>query len=254
MDPYLEAPWIWPDVHHGLISNIQGALNPLLKPAYVARLEARIYISNDEDPGRKVMVPDVRIDETSDVRRHKRGSGGLAIAEPMVVTQLIDEEIEEAYITIQEPRSRRLITVIELLSPTNKIGGAEGRKSFMKKKREILASEVNRVEIDLLRSGLSSVTHPPLPVSDYRVLTSRGVSHHKARCWPVGVRQKLPVIGIPLKEKEDDVPLDLNAVLVAAYENGAYGVSVDYTRPPDPPLNPDDARWANKLLKTKGLR
>ena len=45
MDPYLESPTIWPDVHHRLISEIQSTLNPRLRPQYVARVELRVYFS-----------------------------------------------------------------------------------------------------------------------------------------------------------------------------------------------------------------
>ncbi len=70
----------------------------------------------------------------------------------------------------------------------------------------------------------------------------------------MGVRQPLPVIGIPLRGKDPDVPLDLGAVLSAAYDNGAYDVSIDYRREPEPPLSADDAAWADELLRERGLR
>jgi len=132
MDPYLESPTLWPDVHHGLISHIQKSLNPALRPRDVARVELRVYISD-----------------------------------------LIDEEIEEARLEIRHLETGSLVTVIEVLSPTNKIRGARGRASFIDKRRETLASEVHWVEIDLLRIGVPSVTNPPLAPSDYRILVSR---------------------------------------------------------------------------------
>ena len=255
MDPYLETPHLWPDVHNGLMSQIQGALNRLIQPHYVARVEFRVYVSDDDDPGRKAIVPDLRIESTTNGRSAKHStSSSTAIAEPIIVPILIDHEIEEAYLTIKNPKSGALVTIIEIMSPTNKIRGAEGRKSFMRKKNEVLASDVHWVEIDLLREGDPSVTNPPLRPSDYRVLISRCDDRYYARYWPIGVRQPLPTIGIPLRGKDADAPLDLGVALNAAYENGAYHASIDYAKPPSPPLHAEDARWAAKLLRAKGLR
>jgi len=142
MDPYLESPTIWPDVHHGLISEIQATLNANLRPRYVARVDLRVYISDDEDPGRKALVPDFPDDP--------------------ILPRLMDEEIEEAFLKIIHVESQALVTVIEVLSPPNKIRGSRGRDSFLAKRREILNSEFHWVEIDLLRGGLPSVTKRPL--------------------------------------------------------------------------------------------
>jgi hypothetical protein len=118
-----------------------------------------------------------------------------------------------------------------------------------------LASDVHWAEIDLLRAGTPSVTRPPLRPSDYRILVSRaGERRNKAHYWPVGVREPLPVIGIPLRGDDPDVPLDLGAVLAAAYDRGAYDLSVDYRRDPNPPLSSADAGWANRLLLAAGVR
>ena len=65
MDPYLEEPGLWPDVHHGLISQIQAVLNPSIRPTYVARVELRVYLSEEDDPGRKAIIPDLRIEKSS---------------------------------------------------------------------------------------------------------------------------------------------------------------------------------------------
>src|SRR5436305_2280561 len=100
-------------------------------------------------------------------------------------------------------------------------------------------TEVHWVGIDLLRAGLPSVTDPPLRPSDYRILVSRGDQRTRTRFWPVSVRQPLPVIGIPLRGKDPEAPLDLGAVFRDAYDRGAYDVSVDYRKEPQPPLGGD---------------
>jgi hypothetical protein len=211
MDPYLETPELWPDVHHELISQIRSALNPTLRPHYVARVELRVYISDDD-------------------------------------------QIEEARLEIKHLETAALVTVIEVLSLTNKIRGARGRASFMAKRQETLSSDVHWVEIDLLRAGVPSITRPPLKSSDYRILVSRAGERTKARYWPVGVRQALPVIDIPLRAPDADVPLDLGKVLGAAYDGGAYDLSIDYRQAPDPPLDKDNAAWADRLLRERKLR
>jgi hypothetical protein len=256
MDPYLETPDLWPDVHHELISQIRSVLNPLLRPNYLARIELRVYVSDEDDPGREVIVPDIRVEKGARRKAAKKPTrpAGVAVAEPIIIPLLIDDEIEEARLEIRHRESKSLVTVIEVLSPANKIRGSRGRASFMEKRRETLASEVHWVEIDLLRVGHPSVTRPPLVSSDYRIMVSRAGERRRGVYWPVSVRQPLPVIGIPLRGKDPDVPLDLGAVLSAAYDHGAYDLSVDCRREPEPPLSADAAAWADELLRERGLR
>lgn len=254
MDPYLEDPELWGDVHHVLIGQIRAALNPRLRPRYVARVELRVYIAADDDSRPRIMVPDGRVERR---RKPARGAGPVAapeVAEPLEYPLLLDETIEEAYLTIRHRESAALVTVIEVVSPTNKVAGGRGRASFQEKRAQTLASEVSWVEIDLLRTGERLPPAPPLVASDYRVAVLRRGDRTTGRYWPIQVRQKLPVVGIPLRDRDPDVPLDLGAVLQAGYDVAEYDASIDYTRPPTPSLRPADARWANQLLRAKGAR
>jgi hypothetical protein len=254
MDPYLEAPELWPDVRHRLISEIQSTLNPLLRPRYVARVELRVYNSDDDDPGRTVVVPDVRVEKTKrKTGKRAKSAPTLTITEPLTIS-LLDDEIKEARLEIRHLESGSLVTIVEILSPANKIRGSRGRQSLMDKRSETLNSEVHWVEIDLLRAGAPSVSRPSFVIGDYRVIVSRGDQRPQASFWRVSVRQPLPVIGIPLRGKDPDVLLDLGAVLKAAYDTAAYDLSVDYRREPDPPLRKEDRTWADQLLCEEGLR
>ena len=162
MDPYLESPEIWPDVHHGIISLTQRALNPSLRPKYVARVELRVYVSNEDDPGRSVVIPDVRIDKSrSRNGARTRTASSSAIAEAVVVPMVAEEEIEEAYLEIRHLASKKLVTIIEVLSPSNKIRGSSGRASFLSKRKEALASKVHWVEIDLMPGADRRCRCPP---------------------------------------------------------------------------------------------
>ena len=45
MDPYLEHPRLWPDVHNGLIADLRNTLAPQLRPRYYVALEERTYLA-----------------------------------------------------------------------------------------------------------------------------------------------------------------------------------------------------------------
>ena len=255
MDPYLEDPELWPDVHGGLIAHLQDVLNDRLPVKYVARKEARVYVAGRDDPGSDVRIPDVRI-ERSTLPEKAPSSGGVAVlvpTEPVVFTTLAGEEIEERYLTIKDRRGN-LIAVIEVLSPTNKIAGSAGRTSFLNKRQEVLRSAAHWVEVDFLRTG--ERVPPTFPSLDYeyRIVLSRADDRKHDRCWPIRVKGTLPVVSIPLASPDPDVVVDLGAVFTAAYKSGAYDRSIDYRKPPVPPLPRPLAGWANRLLRAKGLR
>jgi len=62
MDPYLELPALWPDVHASLIAAMRDAIQEQLGPNYVALITPYIALENIEiAPARQVFVPDVGI-------------------------------------------------------------------------------------------------------------------------------------------------------------------------------------------------
>src|SRR3954451_13867413 len=103
MDPYLENPGIWPDVHHTLISGYRDFLAPQLRPKYVVRVEERTYISDDSDPSLKLQlrIPDVEVAIRSGQEEARFSPGGevpqLDVAEPVIATTWLEEEIHEAF-------------------------------------------------------------------------------------------------------------------------------------------------------------
>ena len=258
MDPYLEGPRLWPDVHHSLISGIRQHLNPQLRPKYVARIEERVYISDETDAGRKAIIPDVHVvlptnHQSAGGRRHQASPG--EVAQAVEVVELIDQEIHEPRLEIFDVDNREVVTVIEVLSPTNKIRGSEGRREYLNKRRAVIASSTHLVEIDLLRSGAPVFVGQELPPHEYGVYVSRALPDaRRGLFWPILLAQRLPVVWIPLRGADPDVPLDLQLVLQGQYDEAGYDVDIDYTNDPDIPLPAEATKWADDLLRANGLR
>lgn len=255
MDPYLENPVHWPGVHTFLIAVYAELLNRLLRPRYVARIEERVYMVPDDDPDHALIhrAPDVQIERPRrGAGKGRRVAGTSAIAEPVIVHQ--SDPIRESLVEIRKAAGQEIVTVIEVLSPSNKLNGAAGRASFIKKREEVLGSTVNWVEVDLLRAGIPHPVKKRFPRHQYLVYSSPTNLRPKGKVWPIPLQEQLPVIGIPLRESDPDAPLDLQAALTLAYDRGAYDVTADYTRDPVPPLPPDLSKWSNKLLRQKKLR
>jgi len=259
MDPFLEDPRHWPHIHHSLISEIQATLTSQLRPKYVAQIEERVYISDDRDPGRKVIVPDVYVAQHSERRSIDPTVGNLedssiAVVEPIVRTTLIDDEIHEAYVSLFDVEQREVVAVIEVLSPTNKFPGSEGRKSYLQKRHDVMRSTTHLVEVDLLRAGDRIPVEPGLPDCEYLMHVSRNGDRPQAKLWAVRLDQRLPELRIPLRPEDDDARLDLQAVLNSVYDRAGYDLIADYSREPVPPLSAEWNEWAQNRLAEKGLR
>ncbi|NJN19157.1 MAG: DUF4058 family protein, partial [Oscillochloris sp.] len=145
------------------------------------------------------------------------------------------------------------VTVVEVLSPTNKRPG-EGRAQYLRKRREITSSLTHLVEIDLLRVGEPMPVERWHGVSDYRILVSRAEQRPQAVLFPFNVRDAIPAFGLPLYPGDPDVPVDLNQLVHALYDRGSYDLRLHYRDEPEPPLSSVDATWADALLRDAGLR
>jgi hypothetical protein len=137
------------------------------------------------------------------------------------------------------------VTVIEILSPTNKSG--LGRGEYLHKRRQFLDQPVHLVEIDLLLRGLRLPMGAALPPGDYFALVSRLERRDTSDVYAWSVRRLLPTIPIPLAQPDPDVSLDLAMAVGRAYDQGRYARLVNYTAAVDLPLAPDDRAWVEDL-------
>jgi hypothetical protein len=257
MDPYLEQ--FWRDIHARCIIYAADQLQAHLPADLRARVEERVVVEPALGTARSV-YPDIRVVE--------RGRGQApthvvepapALAEPLII-YASDEPITESFIEIIDMGSgRRVVTVIEVLSLANKLSG-EGQELYRRKQREWRDGQVNLVEIDFLRAGdrVLAVGASRIPASHrtlYQVCVYRAVVALPCyEIYRVPLRERLPVIRLPLRSTDPDIPLDLQAVLDQCYRNGGYDEDIDYGVEPDPPLGVEDARWADTLLREVGRR
>ena len=245
MDPYLEHPALWTAVHTRLMVWLAHQLAPLLRPRYVASVEERVFL---EETGQQ-HVPDVWVQQV------QNGGGGVAatgleVAAPVVV-QVEELEVREHYIEVLDRyQDLKVVTVIEVVSPSNKAPGP-GRDSYLAKQREVLGAECHLVEIDLLRRGQHVVSVPhrqtrAVSPYDYLICVNRWPNRKRFELVGCRLRERLPRIGLPLAHPDPDAPLDLQTALDQAYEDGSYMLRVRYDAPCEPPLEAADQQWANE--------
>ena len=247
MDPYLEHPALWTDVHNSLIAAIRDILSPLLAPRYYVGLERRAYLLKPDDV---VLVgrPDIAVVQ----QREPRTLSTLPLADIGVleVDVPMNDEVSENYLEIHEVTTGKLVTILELLSPVNKLH-EKGRADYEAKRDDVFRTRTNLVEVDLLRAG------EPLPVvgkhvhSDYRILVSRGSTRPHAQLYPFMVRQTIPPFPLPLLPGDKEPSVELNPVLHALYERARFDLRLDYSQRPVPPLADADVEWAQELIASR---
>jgi hypothetical protein len=247
MDPYLESPAVWSDFHAGMNVALRAELNTRLPKRYVARVDRYLWVQGPgTEQGTLLGKPDVYV--AGPVQRKKTARQTAAQAAPATVVLPLARRQGNRYIKVFDVQDHRVVTVLELLSPANKVG-RRYRRAYRAKRSEYLASGVNLVEIDLLRAGRRlPMGNPPPPPADYYILVCRASELPKAGVWPLSVRDQLPAIPIPLDPGEPDVLLPLRPSLDRAYHEARFESELDYKVPPDPPLPEPDATWARELL------
>lgn len=255
MDPWLERHW--GDIHHALIGYSRDALNESLPDDLRCQAEERVYIGTDDYLLRQ-RRPDVFIvhrDRAPTGGAVALEEGGVAVdeAEPIVIL-FEPEPIREVYLTVVDAATgNRVITVIEFLSPANKLQGA-GRDEYLTKRNEYQRGGVNTVEINLTRTGHRAEVLPVWRLqgehllATYHACVQRASTPQAIELYPMPLAQRLPSIKIPLRSEDQDVRLDLQVLVDQAYARGRYDF-LDYTQPPEPPLGERDGPVAAELLK-----
>ena len=254
MDPYLEAPDVWPDVHSRLINIFAEQLASQLSSKYYTDLQTQIVIEHiiDDQFEQRGALPDVTIRQTSRPRSSEQPAGGVLLAErgaPAPVRARVPLAFPTQLLTLYiRTRDREQpVTAIELLSPANKRPGEE-RQKYLEKRAAYLQSGVHLIEIDLLRHWPRMPLEGQFSACDYLVMVSNADERPICTVWLIGVRQTLPVISVPLLQPDPPVLLDLGEALRTAYARARYDLRLNYAQSATPPLSPEDATWAAMFL------
>lgn len=252
MDPYLEHPALWEDVHTRLIVAIADALGPQVRPHYRVAVERRTYLAVFAPEEYELIgKPDVLISSPHGQEYVPSAMPTATRVRPHVGELLMPDEVVERYLEVRDIVTGEVVAVLELLSPTNKLT-REGRGQYERKRFRVLGSATHLVEIDLLRTG------EPFPIriqdgdtqSAYRVIVSRSQDRPRADVYLFDLRDLIPDIPVPLRAGENDVMLPLNQVLHDLYERAGYDQILNYQQPPVPPLTDTEAAWAATLLQS----
>jgi hypothetical protein len=248
MDPFLENPFFWHQVHSRLIVALANDLGAKLRPKYYAAIETRTYVE-DEEGSIFVGIPDAIVFKSASIDRPSPTSGGSTLVAPQPQRVRLVESIErkERYLEIRQVDTHHVILAIEVLSPKNKRG--DGRKSYLKKRQAVLETSSHFIEIDLLRAlgampviGITSQSH-------YRILVSNAADRPDADLYSFNLQDPIPVLPIPLQPEDELISIDLATLLQQIYEQGCFDLQINYQDAvPAPNLSEADRDWVKQIL------
>lgn len=251
MDPYLEGE-LWPTFHHELAVEVKHQLAPKLQPRYYPFTEKYFLLESDEELAISMasINPDIGISQGT--RRRTPVPKAVHATGPVQVETVMARPVPHFRVEIRDVQKRKLVTVIEFLSPANKTGS--GRRQYLEKRQMILASSTHLLEIDLLRKGERPPMREVLPEAAYFIFLSREQKRPVTDVWPIPLDQHLPIVPVPLLAGDRDVMLDLQKAVNSVYDLGAFAGIIDYHRAPEVRLSAKQGAWAEKRLKSAGLR
>lgn len=248
----MESRHWWLGLHTQLIGKLStDLLPPLLTPTYYVDAERSLQVLTDSS-----LFPDIEIVQVIPAPEVRPAGSGLPVAEATVVVTeteaLIAQEEEESAIFIREARTERLVTVVEVLSYSNKTTGEAKRAHYLLKRQALLRNGTHLVEIDLLRWG-QRILHG-LPAQPYHILVSRADDRPHTRVWSFGLEQSIPIAPLPLIGPEEYVPIPLQEAIELIYEARRFRLRLDYTHPPEGPLTEQEVAYIRSRLVEEGLR
>jgi hypothetical protein len=229
-----------------MVAVMRGELNARLPRRYVAEIELCVWIHEPSSRRRRTLEPDVTV--TDQGGPSGSGSVGIATSAPSTIVLPTVRRKKRKHVRIIDREAHRVVTAIELLSPSNKSAG-DDRETYLLKRNDYLVNDVNLVEIDLLRGGTRlPLSVVPPEVHDYYAMVCRSWEYPRASFWNFSIRDTLPDLAIPLAVDVPDVVLPLRPCLDRAFDEGRYRERLPYDRPLRPRPRRQDAAWIRGLV------
>lgn len=258
MDPYLEQGHIWPGFHNHLISALALDLSQRMPGNYRIDIQERTEVVTWQGTpsAASFIVPDALALYAPSLQERPAEYGGTAagavaaLPENGVAVQIaVPEEVRVTWLYVQRMPDAEVITIVEVLSPSNKAPG-EGRESYLRKRAAILNSGISLVEIDLLRQWEPLPLATDYPASDYRILVCRGRQRFSGILYPFNVPQAIPRFTLPLRPGDDEPEVDLGALVNRIHQQARYAQVTRYSAPiPGPALPPPVQEWVDARLE-----
>jgi hypothetical protein len=250
IDPYLESQDLWPDFHARFLIYCCDAISARLPNAYIALVDERIRLVEPLSGHESLIRPDLIVEHREPATPVPATSAGAATAilEPVVIPLPEFEEMRQTQIRILHVSDRSVVTVLELLSPSNKVNS--GVFDYLDKRVKLQAQPVHLIELDFLLGGQRLPMRRPLPSGDYFALIARAERRPNCDVYAWSVRHPLPEIPVPLRPPDPDIFINLAGLYAMAFERGSYARVLDYQTPLQVPLSPEDRAWAEELVRS----
>ena len=244
MDPYLEDPAFWEDFHDSFIVHWKESLNAILPQDYRARVNGRTRLMDVTAGEARNPKPDVVVHRAANPARGGGGGAALASIDPVTIPLRFIEEERETYVEILRLPERSVVSVLELLSPSNKAGS--DRREYLAKRQAILGQDIHLVELDLLRGG-GRVPLRGTVAGDYFQYVSRADRRPDCEVYGWLVSEPMPRVPVPLRSPDGDVIVDLAQTFAETYDRGCYREDLRYAGPPPGDWPIEDEAWIRSI-------
>ncbi|MEL7159855.1 MAG: DUF4058 family protein, partial [Bacteroidota bacterium] len=198
------------------IAEIKRQLAPQLPANY--RMSAELYVESRDYAlvDKKTYRPDLGIVESDYPKGEADRVSYNTLTPPTLTTTKSD--LKQRFLTIQDASSNSIVTVIEVLSPTNK--ETTGLVNYQRKRNAYINAVINLIEIDLLRGGEKPYWRNAWPEASYHILSTLGGD--QVNLWAIQIEEVLPTIPVPLRYGELPMVLDLQRCFAEVYAISSF--------------------------------